>query len=387
MKKFTFLLVTFFAMSLFAQVKLTSANHESLVDGVWINDSHKEQYFYDSNGNLTSETFLRWDSVNLKWENMELFEYTYNSKNLLTEELLRFWDGYLAVPAYVDNVKTVYSYDFNDRMVEYIEYFWQDNVWTNSSKFTLSYNSNGKISDGLFYNWVGGEWVLIDRTIITYDDKGNIYNLINDTWDGNNWVQNEATEFTLDSKNKIILEYVKSWNGTEFVDESKTEYQYDVNGNQISEQVYMVVNGLFELNYEMNYNFDTDFLMASFTHPFNQTTGLDYVLTGFPFVNKLLSTSFSSTSRISYNYGEATAAVNDNFVKSITTYPNPTTGIVNLKTEITDLNLIDVFNVLGKKVFSTKQSRIDLTNFSNGIYLLKIYNNEGRVAIKKIIKN
>ncbi|KGL63903.1 hypothetical protein PHEL85_0945 [Polaribacter sp. Hel1_85] len=372
-------------MSFFGQEALNTADHQFLSEGVW-KTVHRDVYTYDAAGNLISDSFLRRNDADTGWENMELFTYTYDSNNNLIEEVLGSWDSNLAIPAYVDNIKTVYSYNSNHEMIEFIEYFWLNNDWSNSFKFTISYTDEGKISEGYSYNWVGSDWVLSDRTILTYNENGYIYNLMNDNWDGNNWVQNEATEFTLYANNKIILEFVKAWNGTEYLDNSKTEYQYDGNGNQISEDVYYVNNGVFEFGYGETFAFDTNFLMSSFTHPFNQTTGLDYVLTGFPFVNKLLSSSNNSGNGIiTYNYGEATADVDSNEVIEVKAYPNPTNDIVIMETS--ELEKVDVYNILGKKLFSVNHKQIDLTNFSNGVYLFKVYTNDGRVANRKIIKN
>jgi hypothetical protein len=317
---------------------------------------------------------------------MELFEYVYNSNNMLTEEFLRFWDSNLTTPIYVDNVKTVYSYDSNNKMVEYIEYFWLNNSWGNSSKFTISYNSDGKISEGIQFNWIGADWVLSERTIITYGVNGNIYNLIYDTWDGSKWVQNEATEFTLDANNKIILEFVKAWDGTTYLDSRKTEYQYDTNGNQISEKVYYVNNGVFELNYGDTYTFDTSLLMSSYTHPFNQTTGLDYVLTGFPFVNKLLSSSNSSSNRIVYNYGETTANTSDFNTLDFVVYPNPTSSLINVDGGELKLKNVVVYNLLGKKVMTSTKSELNLQSLVKGLYLLKVQVENGGVVTMKIVK-
>lgn len=63
-------------------------------------------------------------------------------------------------------------------------------------------------------------------------------------------------------------------------------------------------------------------------------------------------------------------------------YPNPNNGnfSINLKVDLKSEINIEIFNVLGKLVFSSKSKNpnfdISLPELSNGIYILKIFNNE-----------
>ena len=65
-------------------------------------------------------------------------------------------------------------------------------------------------------------------------------------------------------------------------------------------------------------------------------------------------------------------------------YPNPTSskiffqGINDAKKQIMDMN--------GRLLFSTYENEIDLSQLSQGIYILRVENKEGVVAIRKIVK-
>ena len=70
-------------------------------------------------------------------------------------------------------------------------------------------------------------------------------------------------------------------------------------------------------------------------------------------------------------------------------YPNPANGnkiYFNLKKDVN----VNIYNVLGKLITSekvnTNNNSIDISNFSKGIYLLKI-NSGKRFITKKLIKN
>lgn len=83
---------------------------------------------------------------------------------------------------------------------------------------------------------------------------------------------------------------------------------------------------------------------------------------------------------------ESTEMVNETF----TVFPNPGTGIYTLSTEFIKDGLIEIFDVMGKKVQSirvtaeTPVQKIDLSGHSKGIYIVRL-NSNNKVYSKKII--
>ena len=76
--------------------------------------------------------------------------------------------------------------------------------------------------------------------------------------------------------------------------------------------------------------------------------------------------------------------INDAF----TVYPNPTNGIINFSSrENASIDKIEIVDVLGKTVSvkTENTSQIDISEFSNGIYILKIHSGE-TIFQKKIMK-
>ena len=75
------------------------------------------------------------------------------------------------------------------------------------------------------------------------------------------------------------------------------------------------------------------------------------------------------------------AEIDDSFAS---VYPNPTSGIVNIKAE--GIKNIVVMNSLGQVVFETVVNQIDLSQFGTGIFMLKIESAQGvdtkRVAVE-----
>jgi hypothetical protein len=76
------------------------------------------------------------------------------------------------------------------------------------------------------------------------------------------------------------------------------------------------------------------------------------------------------------------------FNELINVYPNPSNGIFTVETPVN--TCMDVFNVNGKLVYSSTfnevKNRVELNNFSSGIYTVRFTSNR-QSAIKKIVVN
>ena len=91
--------------------------------------------------------------------------------------------------------------------------------------------------------------------------------------------------------------------------------------------------------------------------------------------------------QIQYDYcGEEYSVGLDDLEESeILFYPNPTTGIVNILAK-NDIK-IDVTNILGETIaIIENENRIDLSHFSNGIYIFNITYNNSTIQYKIIKK-
>ncbi len=79
-------------------------------------------------------------------------------------------------------------------------------------------------------------------------------------------------------------------------------------------------------------------------------------------------------------------------VNTITLYPNPTNSVLNIQIQnVVSNGAIEIYDMLGKQIFnqtitSNNVSQIDVTNWNNGLYLIKI-SSEDSVETKRFIKN
>ncbi|KAA5825215.1 leucine-rich repeat protein [Algibacter amylolyticus] len=70
---------------------------------------------------------------------------------------------------------------------------------------------------------------------------------------------------------------------------------------------------------------------------------------------------------------------------SLKLYPNPTSGIVNIKNNNTNLK-VTVYDINGRSLLKTANSRIDISNYAAGVYVFKVETSNGQL-VKRVLKN
>ena len=91
---------------------------------------------------------------------------------------------------------------------------------------------------------------------------------------------------------------------------------------------------------------------------------------------------------------DATAITENTLAYTLTIYPNPTKGVFNINFEtliLQDIN-INIINSLGQHVYAsafnnhigTLNEKVDLTSFSEGLYFIKVTNNERESITQRI---
>jgi hypothetical protein len=88
-----------------------------------------------------------------------------------------------------------------------------------------------------------------------------------------------------------------------------------------------------------------------------------------------------------YSQSNITSNVNDDQVKGLSIYPNPVTnGKVNITSTNNLVKDVEIFDVLGKKVFTTTLlgKELNISKLTSGIYVIKIKEN-GVTATRKLV--
>jgi hypothetical protein len=388
MKKITFLLFAILSVSLFGQVKLTSSVSESLNNSVWENSS-KREYIYDGNNNLIEEIEYGWNETTNLWIKGFSVTYTYNPSNKATVQLYQDFEPITNTIS--EQRRTTNTYNAQGNIIQILDETYNNNVWVNDYKTDITY-SNNRIVSGLSYHWNGTNWYFASddgsEFLFNYNVNGTINNTISNRWNGTNFVDYNRTLYSYDANNRLTLEDGQQWNGTNWVSDYRVQKTYDTNGNVINDNQVFLDNGVEAGNYTEVNTFDTNQLMSSFTHPFKDKTGVDYLFSGNGIVNKILTKStYDNTYRTTYNYGESTASTNNFSLANFSVYPNPTNSILTIDDRNFSLKNVEVYDLLGKKVLTFSTNQFNLESLVNGVYVLKIQELKGNFATKRIVKN
>ena len=79
-------------------------------------------------------------------------------------------------------------------------------------------------------------------------------------------------------------------------------------------------------------------------------------------------------------------AVDENYLLDFSVYPTPTENILHISSK-TEIVKIEFFNKLGQKIKeTTTESKIDVSNLTQGLYLVKVEDANGNYGVKKIVK-
>src|SRR5690606_1543350 len=105
----------------------------------------------------------------------------------------------------------------------------------------------------------------------------------------------------------------------------------------------------------------------------------------------LLITSFSAQAQQVKNSTNTENVKTENTLEKVQIYPNPvTSGKFTVNTESNTHKLIEVDDVLGKKVLNTEmttyQKEVNVSHLKAGVYILKLTEKNNSVTRKVIIK-
>ncbi|TDP57807.1 T9SS type A sorting domain-containing protein [Flavobacterium dankookense] len=111
----------------------------------------------------------------------------------------------------------------------------------------------------------------------------------------------------------------------------------------------------------------------------NFTVGETYFIRVYHTEAVLLTTSFNICVQ------NPTLSIEENALNQFKIYPNPATDFIDIQYDGI-LSKVEIYDSIGKIVAKTDKNRIDISNLSIGIYLVKIVNQNGGVSTKRIIK-
>ena len=84
-------------------------------------------------------------------------------------------------------------------------------------------------------------------------------------------------------------------------------------------------------------------------------------------------------------YQNTTASTEDVFANKFSVYPNPSSDVLNIRTD-EPIEKVELYNTIGQLIVAKKTTNINISSINIGVYILKIYSGN-RIVIKKVMIN
>lgn len=196
--------------------------------------------------------------------NVDLYSYTYNENNNLTESFFQRWNNSL----WLNQFKSSYGYNANNTIVEEIFQSWGGSIWNNEVKYSYNYDVNQNLTEKIIQPWDGNSWLTGSINLFTYDENHNQIESLYQIWNGSVWMNHWKQGFTYDGNNNCIESLLQNWDFYNWVNERKDSYAY-VPVTEVNE----------DLSFINSYS-----LSNNYPNPFNPSTSIKYAVSSRQFV-------------------------------------------------------------------------------------------------------
>ncbi len=209
MRKSILYIIVFLALSFHlntsAQLKVTADDAIKLDEMEWkdyvsgnIQNSEKEEYTYNNNGQVHSATLCEWDETAQEYQFTSKISYNYLN-DLVSEKIYSQYNSESSV--WQDTLKRCYTCDSQGNVETLIIYERSSNSeeWVPESKEEYIYDSNGNTTELYFYTWDTDRdtWDFHEKDIYEYDSSNREVNYTSWLWDFlfDEWVYYDKEEY------------------------------------------------------------------------------------------------------------------------------------------------------------------------------------------------
>ena len=199
---------------------------EILNNNVWTNYC-RFNYTYDNNGDELTYIYQTW--TNNAWMNVFKETFSYNSSGKI---LTDFSEG-LVNNTWTNLWTDTTTYDVNNRMLTSMFEHYENNVWTNGQRDTYTYDNNGNIHTDIIEIKTTDIWVNNARYTATYDNNKRV-GMLGESWTNNSWLNNSSDTWTYDSSGNMLTNFEETWADSVWTNKYRETYTYDNNGNELT---------------------------------------------------------------------------------------------------------------------------------------------------------
>jgi hypothetical protein len=183
--------------------KKETVESQQFANGGWENLSLTEGVYLDEE-RLQELTISGWNGFEYVFNEKSVYTY---SNGLLTETLSSLWSG----TEWVDAAKQSYSYDIQERMLEYLSQSYNDTTqsWENVYKMTNTYYGNDSLMT-IAQSGNANTWENLFKVINSYYADGNLKSTVSYDWVSPDWLPLAKGEYEYNTNGNpsIYLEYV-----------------------------------------------------------------------------------------------------------------------------------------------------------------------------------
>ena len=314
---------------------------ETNEDGIWYPE-YRYTYDYDFSGNLL-EMLLQWNDGD-DWADEARATFEYDGDDL-AQVVYQYWDG----DDWMNEMKEVYTYVGDVMTVLFWE--WNGTTWSSSELYTYTYSAT--TIEVLMQYMQGGAWQNEEKDLYTLDFDGNVIEILQQDWASTTWTNVYKTTYGFEGS-VFTSKLREDWDGSAWVDGQKFEYVYTA-GNAVKGECMAASGNGWEPadgDIEMAYGYN-----AANKEYYCWQVEIEYVdLTGI---------------------GENATPV------AFTVYPTPATDEVTIAAAAFDR--AEVYNLTGQKLMESRMAQMSVATLAPGLYIIKVYDLEGRSAAQRLV--
>lgn len=308
----------------------------------WENES-RGLYEYDFYGNVLETLIQQWNGED--WEDEMMLSFEYNGE-MLNEVIYQYNMG----GVWVNIAKEVYNYSGDTWTVLY--WIWNGVTW--SSDMLYTYTRSGNTIELLMQYMEGGAWQNEGKEIYTLNFDENVAEILSQNWEDYTWVNAEKMTYIY-ADGVYTEKNQRTWDGSAWIDEYLYTFEYDLLGNAKH-------GSCFAYDGYTWVPADGDIEMA-----------YDYIAKSINY--------YGSSVEMEY---EDLTSVNENAAyTNINVYPIPAENEIQIQAE--DFQKAEIYSVTGQKLMESCQQKMNVSTLSQGVYLLKVFDQAGRAEMQRIV--
>jgi hypothetical protein len=242
--------------------------------------------------------------------------------------------------------------------------------------FTI-YDSYG---DGMAGSW----WGETDpgEVVLTNLDNGIVYGTISDDFGSE-----ESIKFCIGSE--LIILTPNELEFGDVVTGESAELSYDILGIDLSEDIQITVSENFEISLTSGSGYTNSLSIPVTDENVEETIFVKFSPdTEMPYTGTISHVSGDSERALSLA-GNGVVGIDGEWIRETSVYPNPSTGIVHIESK--HVNSIEIIDQMGRVILrqnmENENLNLDMTEYPNAVYMLKLISDKGTYLTRiRIVK-